>query len=159
MIISKTAPKLWVSFILSFSAMMAAINVHAGEADIVQVKARDSADNIWRFSVTLRHEDTGWEHYADNWDILAPDGRVIQERVLAHPHIHEQPFTRSLSGVAILKDISYVIIRGRDTVHGHGGQLMRYDLQTGATQSLSYNEIFDDDLSSKPRSSLGNNDD
>lgn len=46
--------------------------------------------------VTLRHPDTGWEHYADGWDVETADGTRIGMRVLFHPHVNEQPFTRSL---------------------------------------------------------------
>lgn len=50
-------------------------------------------------SVTLRHPDTGWDHYADAWEVLDTDGARLGLRVLAHPHVNEQPFTRSLSGI------------------------------------------------------------
>lgn len=52
-----------------------------------------------RFDVTLLHDDTGWDHYADGWEILDADGNSIGFRKLHHPHVNEQPFTRSLSGV------------------------------------------------------------
>ena len=45
--------------------------------------------------VTVRHNDSGWDHYADVWRVYAPDGRLFAERILAHPHETEQPFTRS----------------------------------------------------------------
>ena len=50
-----------------------------------------------RVSVTLKHADTGWDHYADGWRIEAEDGTIIGTRELLHPHVEEQPFTRSLS--------------------------------------------------------------
>lgn len=50
-----------------------------------------------RVSVTLAHPDTGWDHYADGWRIEAEDGTVLGKRELLHPHVEEQPFTRSLS--------------------------------------------------------------
>ncbi|MEP4032316.1 hypothetical protein [Roseibium polysiphoniae] len=89
----------------------------AGEVKIEAVDAIEN-DGLWRFSVTLRHEDEGWDHYADLWQVLTPDGDILGERVLAHPHVNEQPFTRSLGGFRIPDDISKVIIRARDTVHG-----------------------------------------
>ena len=73
----------------------------AGEADIVGVQAVPLAGGTWRFNVTVAHGDTGWDHYADRWEVLAPDGSLLGTRVLLHPHEHEQPFTRSLGGVAI----------------------------------------------------------
>lgn len=50
-----------------------------------------------RVSVTLAHPDTGWDHYADGWRIEAEDGTVVGTRKLLHPHVEEQPFTRSLN--------------------------------------------------------------
>ncbi len=50
-----------------------------------------------RVSVTLAHPDTGWDHYADGWRIETEDGTVVGTRELLHPHVEEQPFTRSLT--------------------------------------------------------------
>ena len=63
----------------------------AGEADVVGVAARSSGGG-WSFDVTVRHADTGWEHYADAWRVVGPDGVVYGTRVLVHPHVNEQPF-------------------------------------------------------------------
>ena len=101
--------------------VMAGPSAQAGEADVVAVEASQSGNGTWRFDVTVTHADEGWDHYADQWDVLAPDGTVLGERVLAHPHVTEQPFTRSLSGVVIPSDIDTVTIRARDSVHGYGG--------------------------------------
>ena len=56
------------------------------------------------------------------------DGVVLATRVLAHPHVDEQPFTRGLSGVSIPHGLSQVTIVGHDSVHGHGGMEMTVDL-------------------------------
>ncbi len=101
----------------------------AGEADIVGVEAVQTAPGTWRFDVTVRHADTGWDHYADRFDIVAPDGTVLGERVLAHPHVDEQPFTRSISGVAIPDGTPSVTVRANDNVHGLGGTEMTIDLK------------------------------
>lgn len=93
----------------------------AGEADIVAVDAQPNSDGTWRFDVAVQHADEGWDHYADQWEVLAPDGTVLGVRVLTHPHVNEQPFTRSLSGVAIPAGVDTVIVRARDSVHEYGG--------------------------------------
>lgn len=100
----------------------------AGEVDVVAVEASQGADGTWRFSVTLEHDDEGWDHYANRWDVVGLDGTVYGERVLTHPHVDEQPFTRSLSGVAIPDGVSQVIIRGNDSVHELGGKELTVDL-------------------------------
>jgi hypothetical protein len=96
----------------------------AGEVDVVGVEVEQTATGVYAFHVTLRHEDEGWEHYTDRWDVVAPDGTVLASRVLAHPHVNEQPFTRSLSGIAIDVGINEVLIRGHDSVHGEGGDTL-----------------------------------
>lgn len=92
----------------------------AGQADVLDAEA-DGGDGTWRFTVTVRHADEGWDHYADQWQVLTPDGEVLGTRTLYHPHVDEQPFTRSLSDVAIPADVDRVVIRARDSVHGYSG--------------------------------------
>lgn len=96
-------------------------NARAGEADVVAVTAARSSDGTWQFDVTVAHDDEGWDHYADRWEIVSPDGIVMATRTLLHPHVDEQPFTRSLSGVTIDPGLSDVIVRAHDTVHAFGG--------------------------------------
>lgn len=104
--------------LLSLSSLSPA---YAGEADVVEAFIKQSNDGTYRFDVTVAHADTGWEHYADAFEILSPDGTILGTRVLAHPHVDEQPFTRSLSGVEIPADIQEVRVRARDSVHEYGG--------------------------------------
>lgn len=75
----------------------------------------------WSFAVTLSHADSGWEHYADAWRVTAADGTVLGTRTLFHPHVNEQPFTRSLDGVIIADPATPVYIEAHDTVHGWAG--------------------------------------
>ena len=53
--------------------------------------------------------------------MLGPDGAVLGERILLHPHETEQPFTRELSGVVVPKGVEEVTIRAGDKAHGFGG--------------------------------------
>lgn len=98
-----------------------AITALAGEADVVSAEASRNGDGTWRFTVSVRHADEGWDHYADQWQVLGPDGEVLGTRTLYHPHVDEQPFTRSLSGVRLPDAVDRVTIRARDSLHGHGG--------------------------------------
>lgn len=104
------------------------IPASAGEADVVDVLVRGSRDQGYRIEVTVRHADEGWEHYADRWEVLSPDGTVLATRVLHHPHVEEQPFTRSLSGVRIPEGIDEIIIRAHDSLDGYGGRSLRVKL-------------------------------
>ncbi|MXN64586.1 hypothetical protein GR183_06685 [Stappia sp. GBMRC 2046] len=109
-------------------ALIGAGSAAAGEADIVDAKATRTGEGVWRFDVTVSHADEGWEHYADRFDIIAPDGIVLGERILLHPHVTEQPFTRSLTGVQIPEGVTFVEIRANDKVHGLGGKTLKLDL-------------------------------
>lgn len=71
-----------------------------------------------RLSVTLSHPDTGWDHYADAWEVLDMEGNSLGTRELAHPHVTEQPFTRSLNVTLPGAAPWQVQIRARDNVHG-----------------------------------------
>lgn len=107
-------------FALIFSAFLYLLApVHAGKADVVNVKVR--CPSSCTFNVTVKHTDTGWDHYANQWDVVAPDGGILGSRKLYHPHVQEQPFTRSLSGVRIPADIKQVTIKAKDPIHGYGG--------------------------------------
>jgi len=101
----------------------------AGEADVVGVQAVRDGEGIYRFHVSVKHGDAGWDHYADKWDVLAPDGTLLGTRVLAHPHEHEQPFTRSLGGVAVPSGVGRVTLRAHDSVHGYGGAEMTVEIK------------------------------
>lgn len=110
-----------VACIVSFTAT-------AGESNVIEAKAQ-CTDNICSFQVTLEHADTGWDHYANHWRVLTIDGRELGRRVLHHPHVDEQPFTRSLSNVEIPSDISQVVIESHDSVHEYGGVTIQVNIR------------------------------
>lgn len=103
----------------------------AGEVEIVKVQIR-AAGNSWHANVTLRHDDTGWEHYADAWQVVDENGKLLGKRVLYHPHVNEQPFTRSLSGIEIPAGTQVVYVEAHDKVHGWSKQRVRIDLNASS---------------------------
>jgi hypothetical protein len=100
--------------------------VGAGEVEIINVKV--SCSGSCSFSVTLKHDDEGWQHYANQWDVMTMDNKLLKSRVLLHPHVNEQPFTRSLSGVQIPAGTSRVKIRAQDLKHGYSSDEYTVDL-------------------------------
>lgn len=105
------------SFIFLFS-----VSAMAGKADVIGVKVQKGTGGTYSFDVTVKSDDTGWDKYADKWDVVGPDGKVLGTRTLLHPHENEQPFTRSLDGVSIPADVTEVTIRAHDKVEGYGGK-------------------------------------
>lgn len=104
-------------------------------ADVLHVRAVEQTSGGWTFHVTVQHPDTGWEDYADGWDVVAPDGSVLKPdpsspftRLLLHPHEDEQPFTRSQSGIVIPEGVTQVRVRAHDLVDGWGGREVLVDL-------------------------------
>ncbi|MEH6445434.1 MAG: hypothetical protein V7784_16180 [Oceanospirillaceae bacterium] len=90
----------------------------ASETFIKDVQVNKNSANNYSFAVTLKHADKSWDHYANVWQIETLDGQVLGKRVLQHPHINEQPFTRSLASVTIAKGIKQVVITAGCTVDG-----------------------------------------
>ena len=122
----QTMPK---TKILAFMCLLFQTNsVFSGEADVIKATANKQSDGSYLFSVTVQHIDEGWDHYANKWDVVGPDGTLYGTRTLYHPHVNEQPFTRSLSGVNIPSDIKQVTLKAHDSVHGYGGEAFQVQL-------------------------------
>jgi hypothetical protein len=110
---------------LIFAAAMTIAGVAlAGEADVVAVKPTRESGNSWRFDVTVKSNDTGWKHYADAFEVLTPEGKLLGRRILFHPHETEQPFTRELTGVKIPAEVKTVLVRARHKPAGYDGATM-----------------------------------
>ena len=96
--------------------------------DVIAVEVEQAADGTARFDVTVSSPYDTPQRYADAWRIVGPDGEVLGVRELAHDHAGEQPFTRSLDGVAIPDGVAVVTVEGRDSVYGWGGATVDADL-------------------------------
>ena len=103
----------------ALATLFIATVAYADSPRVVNVDASKSG-GTWRFDVAIKHADEGWDHYADGWGVYLPDGTELGYRVLVHPHVNEQPFTRSLEGESIPQGTKSVIIRPNDKVHGLG---------------------------------------
>ena len=106
-----------------------------GDADVLAAVATRGDDGRWSFEVTVSHPDTGWEDYANGWDVVLPDGTVVKRRQrdaftrpLGHPHVDEQPFTRSQSRLVIPEGVQRVTVRAHELKHGFGGKSVEVDL-------------------------------
>ncbi len=98
-----------------------------GCAHVVDASIELATDG-WVVAATVRSADTGWEKYADAWVVRSPEGDLLGERVLAHPHENEQPFTRSLRGVNIPTGVTVVELAARDSVLGFCGDVFQLEV-------------------------------
>ncbi len=108
-----------------FLLMSVSSNANAEDVDVIDVVITGGSSNTkgqYRFSVTLKHAETGWNNYANMWQVVGADGTIYGTRVLAHPHVNEQPFTRSLDSVKIPENIKQVTIRAGDNLGSTGGK-------------------------------------
>ena len=92
----------------------------AGQADVELVRVV-CGKTLCDFLVTVRHTDTGPDHYADRLEVVGPRGEVLGTREFERPHVDEQPFTRPMNDVPVPADVRDVTVRAHDSRHGFGG--------------------------------------
>jgi len=117
--------------------------MNSANADVTYVKAVQSDNGSWTFYVTVSHPDTGWEDYLNGWDVVTEDGTILKPnpdspftRLLLHPHVDEQPFTRSQSSIEIPTGATIVTVRANDLVDGFGGQEVIVDLAVSSGENF-----------------------
>lgn len=93
----------------------------SGCADVIDVTV--DGDGPYTFSVTVSSPDTGWDKYADEWRIVDEAGATVGVRELTHPHVDEQPFTRSLAGVSVPPGAA-LEVSARDSIEGYCGRVV-----------------------------------
>jgi hypothetical protein len=108
---------------LTIAALLSGGAAVAGQPSVIDATLTPTG-STWRADVTVAHPDTGWDHYADGWDVRLTNGAVLGYRKLHHPHVNEQPFTRSLSGIEVPVGTKTLLIRAHDSVHGWGGDFV-----------------------------------
>lgn len=108
-------------------------------AQVTHVSATQRASGNWCFDTSVRHNDQGWDHYADRWEVIDAQGNLLGFRQLGHPHDNEQPFTRSRCQIEIPSTISTVIVRAKCNVHGFGGKPVVVELNGGQSDVYSVN--------------------
>ncbi|MGJ3260831.1 MAG: hypothetical protein ACFE0S_14635 [Rhodospirillales bacterium] len=112
-----------------FAAVLVPRPLAADEPAVLDVTVSANVDGTYAFNVTATHRDEGWSHYADKWEIVGGvDNRVLGTRTLYHPHVDEQPFTRSLSRVEIPIGITEVTVRAYCNTTGVGARTVTVEL-------------------------------
>jgi len=106
-----------------------ASNISKGDAQIVSITTSGSENN-YTFSVGIKSDETGCKQYANWWEVISEEGKLIYRRVLGHSHVTEQPFVRSGGSVKILKD-QIVIIRAHMNTSGYGSIVYKGSVTSG----------------------------
>ena len=106
---------------------LASGQVQASPSDILKVVFSKRSGGSWSVDVTIRHADTGWNHYTNVWVVETLQGKELSRRVLFHPHEDEQPFTRSDS-VKIPKGVTKVRVRAGEKPGGMSSNTVIVDL-------------------------------
>ena len=97
------------------------------KAEVIFVSASQQFDGKWCFKTSVKHNDEGWDHYANGWEILDAKGNLLWERPLTHPHVNEQPFTRRLCDVQISPETTELIVRAKCNKHSYGNKTISVD--------------------------------
>lgn len=100
----------------------------AEDVAILSADFLETEKNTWSVNITLKHADSGWQHYADRWRIVDSGGQIFGERVLLHPHVNEQPFTRALNGILIPETAHIIYIEVHDSKHGWSDSKLEIDI-------------------------------
>jgi len=80
------------------------VKISAQPPEIIKAEAIVQSNQLFDIAVTIKHPDTGWEHFANEWVVIVDDEKEVAKRTLYHPHVKEQPFTRYLRDVLIPQD-------------------------------------------------------
>ena len=98
-------------------------------AEVIAVQASGQPGS-YQFNVTVKSPDTGCKQYADWWEVVSTDGKLLYRRVLLHSHVDEQPFTRSGGPVPIQPD-TQVWVRAHMNTSGYGGAVLKGSVKDG----------------------------
>ena len=117
------------NFFLPLLTLSVFNTTYADDVKIIAADFQSSNGNFWTVNVTLQHDDKGWDHYADRWQIVDSESRVLGNRVLHHPHVHEQPFTRGIGSIMLPEGVTSVFIEAHDKLHGWSPHRLMIDMK------------------------------
>jgi hypothetical protein len=125
----RDAPEPLLSKRGDIAAAVAAKETGPALADVTKVQVSGSPGG-YDFSVTIRSPDKGCTQYADWWEVLGADGKLLYRRVLLHSHTNEQPFERSGGPVPIQAETT-VWVRAHMNTSGYGGAALKGSVKSG----------------------------
>ena len=121
------------------------------QAKIVSVEVQGKPQN-YTFNVGISSPDTGCEQYADWWEVLNQEGKLLYRRILAHSHVEEQPFERSGGPVAV-SDTEVLIIRAHMNNSGYGITAFKGSVKDGFEETQIEADFASEVKSQEPQPS------
>ncbi|MEL7356506.1 MAG: hypothetical protein AAFN40_08075 [Cyanobacteria bacterium J06560_6] len=100
------------------------------EVGVAAVTVAREENTKYQFAVTVKSPDEGCDRYANWWEVITEDGKLLYRRILAHSHVEEQPFTRSGGPVDVEPD-EVVIVRSHMHPTGYHTQAMKGSFSAG----------------------------
>lgn len=121
--------KLSILTALTVSLFSASNLASAGKADVVKVTYHKLSSGNYNFHVSIQHDDSGWDHYANRWEILDLQGNILAVRDLRHPQLDKDTYQKTKNNIEIPEGIRTVQVRAHDIMHGYGGHVMTVELE------------------------------
>jgi hypothetical protein len=84
----------------------------------------------YQFDVQISSPDTGCDQYADWWEVLSEDGKLLYRHILLHSHVGEQPFVRSGGPIGVDAN-TVVFVRAHMNNGGYGGAALTGSASSG----------------------------
>ena len=112
----------------SLAAALVAMPLVADEPRIRDATACKSGMS-WRVDVTLEHPDSGWDHYADGWEVLDADGNRLGYRGCITRMSTSSPLPARSPISTCPTARAKIHIRAHCSVDGWGEETFRIDIE------------------------------
>jgi len=116
-------------------------------ADVLSVIVTGSEGN-YTLKVKIKSPDKGCDQYADWWEVIDSQGKLLYRRILRHSHVGEQPFERS-GGPVRISARREIFIRAHMNNQGYGGAAFGGTVQRGLN-SIYLKQGFARDVATIP---------
>ena len=123
------------TFLFCLSTITIAQEVRITSVDIQGKYGQD----VYNVRIGIASPDTGCEQYANWWEIVTLEGKLVYRRILSHSHVNEQPFIRGASKVQLDKDQEYYI-----RVHMNNTGYSRFGHEGSITSRFRSTELPED---------------
>lgn len=102
--------------------------VLAGPANIAMVKIT-GIESSMTIEVVLKHDDDGWEHYADSVAIFTTAGEKLANVAIKRPHAGHDYISVRLNNLDLPEGTEALIIKGNCSIDGWVGQPVTVSLR------------------------------